>query len=371
MEFIIEKEEMLRGLSRIQNVVEKKIAMPILSNALIECKGEEISITATDLEIGLQGFYRAKVLEEGRFTVSAKKLFEVVKELPEKEVIFRSSQNQWIEVICGKANFKIMGLSAETFPSLPAYEEEGFFTIRGKIFREMIERTIYAVSMDESRYNLRGHFLAQWRKENDQGLRMVTTDGYRISIIDRGLAGEIKGLEKGILLPKKGMSELNRLISENGENIEVKLKNNNFIVRLENVILIMRLLDAEFPDYQQVIPKKTKRKVRIKREILLNSLKRVSLFASEKTRGVKFHFGQGFLELTSYSPEIGEAKEEISIDFRGEDLIVGFNARFILEILSSFYSEEVDLEMEDERSPAILRPTNDIQHTCVIMPMRI
>ncbi len=371
MEFLIEKEEFLKGLSRIQNVVEKRVAMPILSNALIESKGEGISITATDLEIGVQGFYLAKILREGRSTLSAKKMFEVVKELPEKEVLFRLTENQWVEVICGKASFKIMGLSAETFPSLPTYEEEGFFSLQGEIFREMIERTIYAVSTDESRYNLRGLFLIQWKGEKEQGLRMVSTDGYRISIIDRPMGAEIKGLEKGILLPKKGMSELNRLITEEGETIEVKLKNNNFIVRKEKVILIMRLLDAEFPDYQQVIPIKTKKKTRMNRENLINSLKRVSLFSSEKTRGVKFHFGQGFLQLSSYNPEIGEAKEEIAIDFRGEELIAGFNARFILETLGSLTSEEVDLEMEDEKKPAILRPTNDSQHTCIIMPMRI
>jgi len=371
MEFIIGKEEIVKGLSRIQSVVEKKVAMPILSNAFLETKGVGISITATDLEIGLQGFYPAKILKEGKSTISAKKIFEVVKELPEKEVTFRSMENQWVEILCGKSVFKIMGLPAETFPALPMYEEEGFFSLNGDAFREMIAKTIYAVSTDESRYNLRGIFLIKLSGEKGQGLRMVSTDGYRISLIDRLFEGEIKGLDKGILLPKKGMSEVNRLIEEEGERIEVKLKNNNFIVRKEKVVLIMRLLDAEFPEYQQVIPSKTKKHIRMKRESLHESLRRVSLLSSEKTRGVKFHFGQGFLELSSYNPEIGEAKEEISVDFKGEDMTVGFNSRFILEVLGSFSAEEVDLEMEDEKSPAILRPTTDSQHTCVIMPMRI
>ncbi len=371
MEFKIEKEEFAKGLSRIQSVVEKKAAMPILANALIETKESEISITATDLEIGIQGVYPAIIIKEGKATVSAKKLFEVVKELPEKDVTLRLKENQWVEVLCGKALFKIMGLAAETFPSLPTYEDEGFFSLKGDTFREMIDKTLYAVSSDESRNNLRGLFLMQTSAEKGPVLRMVATDGYRISMIERIFDGEIKGLEKGILLPKKGMSELNRLLDEGGERIDVKLKNNNFIIRKEKVVLIMRLLDAQFPDYQQVIPKNIKRQIRMKREKIIETLRRVSLLSSEKTRGVKFHFGQEFLELSSYNPEIGEAREEISVDFKGEDLIVGLNSKFVLEVLGSFTTEEILLEIEDEKSPAILRPTNDDLHTCVIMPMRI
>jgi DNA polymerase-3 subunit beta len=369
MEFKIEREEFVQGLYRTQSVVEKKATMAILSNVLIDAKEKGISITATDLEIGIKGFHPAEIIKEGRSTLSAKKLYEVVKELPEENVIVRLKENQWVEISSGKSLFNIMGLPAETFPSLPTYEEEGFFSAELEILKEMIEKTIFAVSTDESRYNLTGVFFT--KAGGEEVLRMVATDGYRLSMIDRALKFEGKGFENGVLLPKKGLAELSRLLDEGGEKIWIKLMNNNFIVKKEKVILIMRLLDAEFPDYRQVIPQKGKRLFRMKRSHIIESLRRVSILSSEKTRGVKFHFRQDFLELSTFNPELGEAKEELPIDYKGEDLSVGFNSRFILEVLSIMNSDEVTFELEDGKSPAVLHPANDPGHTCVVMPMRI
>jgi len=368
---LIQKGEFTKGLFRSQSVVEKKGTMPILLNVLIETKDNGISITATDLEIGIKGQYQGDVQKPGNITLSAKKLYEVVKELPEKDVSFRMKENQWVEIKSGKSVFTIMGVSAETFPSFPAYEEEEFMSMEASLLREMIDKTIFAVSTDESRYNLTGVFFTKREEEEDKKLRMVATDGYRLSLIDRTLKTEIPGLEKGILLPKKGLAELSRLLEEEGDQVWIKLKNNNLIIKKENVVLIMRLLDAEFPDYNQVIPTQTKRHIRIRRGHLLESLKRVSILSSEKTKGVKFHFGESLLELSSYNPDFGEAKEEISVEYKGEDLTVGFNYRFILEVLNILSSEEIIMEFEDGVSPAIIRPANDERHTCVVMPMRI
>jgi DNA polymerase-3 subunit beta len=371
MEFLIEKGEFARGLFRSQSVVEKKGTMPILLNVLIETKDNGIFITATDLEIGIKGQYQGEVKKPGNITLSAKKLYEVVKELPEKDVSFRMKENQWVEVKSGKSVFTIMGVSAETFPSFPAYEEEEFMAMEASVLREMIDKTIFAVSTDESRYNLTGVFFTKHKEEEDQKMRMVATDGYRLSLIDRAMKTEIPELEKGILLPKKGLAELSRLLEEEGEQVWIKLKNNNLIIKKENVVLIMRLLDAEFPDYNQVIPSQTKRHIRIKRGHLLESLKRVSILSSEKTKGVKFHFGENLLELSSYNPDFGEAKEELSVEYMGEELTVGFNYRFVLEVLNILNSEEIIMEFEDGVSPAVIRPANDEKHTCVVMPMRI
>jgi len=370
MEFKIEKEEFVQGLYRTQSVVEKKTTMAILSNVLIEAQEKGISITATDLEIGIKGFHPAEIIKEGRSTLSAKKLYEVVKELPEKTVILRLKENQWVEISSGKSFFNIMGLPAETFPSLPTCEEQGFFSAEVEILKEMIEKTIFAVSTDESRYNLTGVFFAKAGGE-EAGLRMVATDGYRLSLIDRSLKFEGKAFENGVLLPKKGLAELSRLLDEGGEKVWIKIMNNNFIAKKERVILFMRLLDAEFPDYRQVIPQKGKRHFRMKRSQIIESLHRVSILSIEKTRGVKFHFRQDFLELSTFNPELGEAKEELPIDYKGEDLSVGFNSRFILEVLNIMNSDEVTFEMEDGKSPAVVHPANDPGHTCVVMPMRI
>ena len=371
MEFIIDKEDFVKGLYRAQSVVEKKGTMPILLNVLLETKENGISITATDLEIGIKGHHPAKIKNPGSTTLSAKKLYEVIKELPEKSVSLRLKENQWVEISSGKSLFTIMGISAETFPSFPAYEEEEFLPMETEVLREMIDKTIFAVSADESRYNLTGVFFT--KKEGDEGktLRMVATDGYRLSLIDRPLKSEFKGSEGGILLPKKGLAELTKLLDEKSGEVWIKLKNNNFIAKKEDVVLIMRLLDAEFPDYRQVIPLQSRRHIRMKRNQILETLRRVSILSSEKTKGVKFHFSQDLLELSSYNPDIGEAKEDLSIDYQGEEITVGFNYRFVLEVLNILNSEEILFELEDAMSPAVIRPANDEKHTCVVMPMRV
>ena len=371
MECRVDRDEFVKGLYRVQNVVEKKGTMAILLNVLIEAQKDGISIMATDLEIALKGFHPAEVIKEGKATVSAKKLYEVIKELPEKNVSLRLKENQWLEISSGKSVFNIMGLSPETFPSLPTYEEEGFFSAEVDAIKEMVEKTIFAVSSDESRYNLTGVFFTKAGDEEGKNIRMVATDGYRLSMIDRPLKIEGQGLESGILLPKKGLMEFIRLLDEGGEKVWMKLVNNNFIVKKENVVLIMRLLDAEFPDYRQVIPQKSKRHFQMRRSQILESLRRVSILSSEKTKGVKFHFSQDLLEISTSNPELGEAKEEFPVDYKGEDLIVGFNSRFVLEVLNILKSEEIIIELEDGKSPAVIRPSDDETHICVIMPMRI
>ncbi len=370
MEFIIDKNEFVKGLYQAQSVVEKKGTMPILSNVLIEAFEGTVSITATDLEIAVKAKHPADIKKEGKATVSAKKLYEVVKELPDKRVLMRQKENQWVEVSSGKSIFNIMGISAETFPTLPPHQEEEFINVKSQTLREMIEKTIFSVSNDESRYNLTGVFLTQ-KKEAEKEIRMVATDGYRLSLIDRPLESMIVGLEEGILLPKKGLTELNKLLQEEGEEMSIKMKQNNCIAKKDDTILVMRLLDAEFPDYRQVIPPKSRHQLKMDRIALLESLHRVSILSSEKTKGVKFHFMQDTLELSSYSPDIGEAKEELSIEYKGEDIIVGFNARFILDVLNILNSDQILFHLEDGVSPSVIRPTDDLAHTCVVMPMRI
>jgi DNA polymerase-3 subunit beta len=371
MEFKIEREEFTKGLSRIQGIVEKKGTMAILLNVLLETHEKGIAITATDLELGLKSFHPAEILKEGRVTLSAKKLYEVIRELPEKGVSLKVKENQWVEILSGKSNFNIMGLAADSFPSLPVFEEEGFVSAEMKILKEMIEKTIFAVSADETRYNLTGVFFSQTNEGEEKALKMVATDGYRLSIIERSFKTEVKGLEKGVLLPKKGLVEFSKVLDEGGEIVWIKLKDNNFIIKKENVILIMRLLDAEFPDYRQVLPLKTKKHIRMRRNQVLESLRRVSILSSEKTRGVKFLFTQDILELSSYNPELGEAKEEVPVDYNGEEITIGFNSRFVLEVLNIMKSEEIVLELEDGISPGIIRPSNDEKHICIVMPMRI
>ncbi|MGB9698850.1 MAG: DNA polymerase III subunit beta [Thermodesulfobacteriota bacterium] len=371
MEFIIEKEILTKGLHRVQGIIDKKGTMPMLLNVLIEAKGKEIIITATDLEVGFKESHAAEIKKEGKIGILGKKLFEIVKELPEKIISLKLKENFWVEIKSGKSVFNIMGIDVEKYPSLPSYDEEkDFIEAPNKIINEMINKTIFAVSSDETRKNLLGVFMTQEIRAENKFLRMVATDGYRLSMIDRQIDKEFKEVEKGILLPKKGLWELAKILDEDSEKILISVKNNNFIVKNGKKTLIIRLLDAEFPDYKQVIPEKTKIKISLKRNEFLESLKRVSILSSEKTKGVKFSLREKIMELSTYNPEIGEAKEEILAEYKGEDLIIGFNARFVLEALANFESEEVIIAMEDANSPAIFKPVGDDLHQCIIMPMR-
>lgn len=372
MQFIIKKEDFVKGLHRVQSIVDKKATMPILLNVLIEARGKEIFITATDLEVGFKEAKAAEIKKEGKITLFGKKLYEIIKELPEKEVSLKLKENFWVEIRSGKAVFNIMGMDAEKYPELPVIDEEGDFVKADKeIFKEMINKTIFAASNDETRKNLLGIYMTHELIGEEKFLRMVATDGYRLSMIDRKINEEIKGIGKGILVPKKGLWELSKILDEDDEEILIKVKNNNFIVKKGKMILIIRLLDAEFPDYQQVIPTKTRMNILLKREETLESLKRVSILSSEKTRGVKFHFRGKTLELSTYNPEWGEAKEEVEADFKGDEFIVGFNGRFVLETLSIFESENINLNIEDAANPVIFRPVGDDLHKCIIMPMRL
>lgn len=370
MEFSIRRDEFAKGLHRIQSIVDKKVNMPILLNVLLEAKGKNINLIATDLEVGFKEIHNADIKREGKITLLGKKLYEIIKEMPEESVSLKQKENFWVEITSGKSVFNIMGMNAEKFPSLPSFGEEEFAAANKEIIKEMISKTIFAVSSDETRRNLSGVYMTQETIEEYKFLRMVATDGYRLSMIDRKIDEEIKGLTKGVILPKKGLWELSKILDEDGEKILIKIKDNNFIAKRDKITLIIRLLDAEFPDYRQVIPHKTKINISLKRDEFLDSLRRVSILSSEKTKGVKFHFKGNVMELSSYNPELGEAKEEISANYKGEDFMVGFNSRFVLEVLNIFDSEEVGLNMEDPASPAVFRPLNDEQHKCVIMPMR-
>ena len=220
MEFIIEKEILTKGLRRVQGIIGKKGIMPILLNVLIEAKGREIFITVTDLEVWFKESHAAEVKKEGKIGILGKKLFEIVKELPEKIIFIKLKENNWVEIKSGKSIFNIMGVDAKEYPVLFSDEKEvDFIELPGKLVNEMINKTIYVVSNDESRKNLLGVFMAQENKEEKNFLRMVATDGYRLSMIDRQIDNEIKGIEKGILLPKKGLWELSKILDEDGEKI--------------------------------------------------------------------------------------------------------------------------------------------------------
>jgi DNA polymerase-3 subunit beta len=372
MHFSIEKEVFLKGLARVQGIVEKKNTIPILSNVLIEAVDGEIHLTATDLEVGMKATYPAAVSTSGKITVSAKKLYEIIKELPEKEIDFHAKENCWIEIRCGKAFFNIVGLSADEFPYFPSFQEEQFFRIDGSLLKQMIERTAFSISTDESKYNLNGIYFRSLEDQGKQVLRLVATDGHRLALVQKEIAvSHVEPLIRGVICPRKGILELKKMADESNGDLRLGFLDNNAVIQKDRTVVVMRLVDGEFPDYSRVIPNQNELKAIIPRDTFLHSLRRMSILSSEKSKGVKIVLRQNNLELSSSNPEFGDAREDFDIDYDGEEITVGFNARYLLDILNVLSEDEVLLSLKDKLSPGLVTPCENTDYLAVIMPMRL
>ncbi len=372
MQFTIAKEVFLKGLARIQGIVEKRNTIPILSNVLIEAMDGEIHLTATDLEVGMRASYPAKVKTPGKITVAAKKVYEIIKELSEQEVAFTGKENGWIEIRCGKSLFNIVGLSPDEFPHFPAPEEEDFLSLDGDLLAEMIDKTTFSMSLDESKYNLNGIFFRMSEENDTPHLRLVATDGHRLAMIQRQTSPvKIGELVRGVIFPRKGIVELKKLAEDGEGGIRIGFMDNNAVIKKNQTVVIMRLVDGEFPDYNRVIPTNPEHAARIKRETFFHALRRMSILSSEKSRGVKIVLKEGTLELSSSNPEFGDAREEVEIEYNGPEITIGFNVRYLLDILQSMDEEMVELGVRDNLSPGLITPVGDTRHLAVVMPMRL
>lgn len=372
MNFTIEKEAFLKGLGRIQGIVEKRNTIPVLANVLLEGSDGELHVTATDLEVGMRSSYPANITKPGRITVSAKKLHEIIKELPDREVSFSAKENCWIEVKCGKAHFNIVGLAAEEFPSFPQSNRDGGIVLSSALCREVIEKTFFAMSQDESKYNLNGIYLRAFEEKDGTRLRLVATDGHRLSLIDKTIGGALPDeLKKGLILPRKGVLELKRLAEEGDGDLTLSFQDNNAVVRKEQTVVVMRLVDGEFPDYERVIPKANDQVAVIAVDPFLHALRRMLILSSEKSRGVKMQIKPGLLEVSSSNPELGDAREELDLDYQGPEMSIGFNARYLLDILQVQDDLRIRMIFKDQLSPGMLCPEKGDGFLAVVMPMRL
>jgi DNA polymerase-3 subunit beta len=390
MKLSIEKGELQKGLARIQSIVEKRNTMPILANVLLRAaktkgkaaaqraKGERsregggddsLELAATDLEVGVRGSHTADVQTAGEITVSAKKIFEIVRELPEETVHLEDSSG-YLVLRCARSEFTLAATSAEEYPSLPTVAPDKMAVVQAAVLGDMIARTMYAASMDETRYNLNGVYLEQRAEEGK--LRMVATDGHRLAYVDRELGGELAGLGNGVIIPRKALAELKRLVDEDdADEVEIGFEGNSGLVRKGDVTLVIRLIEGEFPNYHQVVPEQTTRHLSVSCETLNHALRRVALLSAERSRAVKLELSEGLLSLSANNPDMGEAKEEVDVDYAGEGLSIAFNARYLLDALSAMGTKEVTLGFQDDLSPARLVPSNDEDTLAVVMPMRV
>jgi len=373
MEFRIDKELFLRSLQKIQGIIEKRTSMPILSNVLLEAADGSIHVTATDLEVGMKSIYPAEVVRPGKITVGAKKLYEIVKELPNQEIVFSTKENDWVEIKCGKVQFNIVGLSSDEFPYFPAVKEDDLFEIENRLLKGMIEKTSYAICNDDTKYNLNGLFTkVEVSAEGEQILKMVATDGPRLSIANgtfKGSAGP--ELLKGVILPKKGIYELKKITDEDSGTLMFGFMDNSAVIKRGDSYMVMRLVDGEFPDYNCVIPSSNTRIVKVDKETFTHSVRRMAILSSEKFKGIMLEITDSAIKISSSNPELGDAMEEIDITYGGEPIAVRFNARYLLDVLAVAETESVEMKFKDELSPSIITPENSDSFLAVIMPMRL
>ncbi|OFZ72208.1 MAG: DNA polymerase III subunit beta [Bdellovibrionales bacterium RIFOXYD1_FULL_44_7] len=368
MKFSIERDLLFEALQKTQSVVEKRNTVQILANILCTVKDQYLSLSATDLEVGIKVNVPVEAQQEGRITLSAKHFFDIVKELPSKKLDVTRKDNNWVEIVCGKARFNVVSLSAEEYPALPIFEEKKYIDAKIDDLKDMIDRTAFAVSTDSTRYLLNGVFFECLEKNIS---RMTATDGHRLSFVDHEVFITIPDLKRGIIIPKKGLNELRKLIEQGSSSVGLSFERGYIFVKLDDTHLFIRLIEGEYPDYRQVIPKSTDRVVVMNSDLFTSALKRISLLANEKSRGVKLTLQGATLTISSSNPDLGEAREEIDTEYNGDPIDIGFNSKYLLDCMSIIKSEKIELHLKDRLSPGILKETGQLHHTYVIMPMRI
>ncbi len=368
MEFRIAADELKKALHRAQGIVERKATMPILSNVLVNATKTGVTVTAFDLDIGIVSEHPAEVVKPGAVTVSAKTLFDIVSFLPDAMLTLKKLPNNYAEITSGAAHYKIVGMAPEEFPKLPKEDAGHLVKLTGSALLEMIKKSSYAISNDETRYILNGVF---FEPREGTKVRMVATDGHRLALVERELAGDFK-LKAGVIIPRKGLFELKRLLDEAPEaEVQLGFAENSALFKKAGLSMVMRLIDGQFPEYQRVIPKEGEKQILVKRGQFFDTLKRISLLSADKSNAVKLSLSENLLRITANNPDMGEAKDDLEVAYRGPSLTIGFNARYILDVLSALETDEVTLELGDEHSPGVLHAPGDKSYTAVVMPMRV
>lgn len=348
--------------------------MPILANVLLETKDAGLIVSATDLDVGVRTECTCEVTNPGSMTIPARALSDMVRVLPGPDVTLKRLENNQVEVKSGRTKARLMGMSAEEYPSLPNYDDTEFTSIDARLFSDMVEKTLYAASTDETRYNLNG-ILFEPHKSEAGRIIMVATDGHRLVSIERTFQdAKFPQREGSTILPRKGIGELKRLLDgKKGEEqtLEIGFRENHCVVRTGKTELGMRLIDGTFPDYGQVIPKLADKVVRISKGDTVNSLRRVSVLASDKMQPIKLSLTKDTLVVSCTNPDAGEIHDDVPVEYAGEDIEVAFNGRYLVDALASLGDKNILLKLTDSLSPGLVVGVDESHHLCVVMPMRL
>lgn len=375
MELTVGKGDLQKELQLCQGVVEKRSTIPILSNVLLKAADGRLQIAATDLDVTILSSCAARVTTPGGVTIEAKRLFDIVRSLPDEDVHFTLQENNSILVESGTAKFRLLGLPAEDYPTLPTVNVSDAYTIPLDELKTMVGKVKFAITHEETRFQLNGALL----KVQPNKMEMVATDGHRMALINfpSGVAGKgKKGADLTILVPRKALGEIERLEAGEDGTVAFGVSENQLFFEAGDRRLLARMIDVNFPNYMEVISRDNDRRVMVDRERLLSTIKRISLVANERTRAVRFDFAPGKLTVSSTNPELGDARETVPIDYAGQPFFVGLNAAYVMDFLSATDTPSVSLDLKDENSQCIGRPASTAEdlpydYLYVVMPMRL
>ncbi len=368
MELVVRKNDLLRELQLFQGIVERKNTIPILANVLIDAKGDQVRFLATDLEVALRSACAATVSKPGSLTLPAKKFYEIVKALPETDIRI-SDDKSGVKVAADRFDSRMQTLPKEDFPALPDGGKAPVATLPRAALKEMVAKTQFAITGEDTRYFLNG---AQFVLREDS-MSLVATDGHRLALVTAKRDGQKGSEEVKKILPKKTLGELARLLSDGDGDISYEAGENHLFFEVGGRLLISRMIDGQFPAYERVIPKGNDKHIEFERDRLTNAVKRVALLSNERSRAVKFQIEKGKVDVTSSSPEIGEAHETLPVDYTGDAMQICFNAQYVLDFLAAVTTDVVAIELKDEVSQAVMMPVGaeGYEYTYVIMPMRV
>lgn len=363
MKFSLSKEKLLEGLQKVQGVVSTRTTLPILSNVLLQAEDGQLRFTTTDLDVGIRAAVGTSIERPGSTTLPARRLSTIINALPSGEITIEVDSKNVAAIRCGQSFFKMYGLPEEEFPPLPRFDDAKTFTIKQKDLRDGLKKTSYAISNDDTRYVLNGVLCSF--KENK--LTLVATDGRRLALVDIELEFP-RSHEVDVIVPTKAVTELQRLLSDDGE-LKVSIGENQIAFEVNGTFLVSKLIEGNYPNYRQVIPSESKERVTLEREQFLNAVHRVSLLASEKSNSVKLSFSRDELKITANTPDIGEAHETLPIQYKGRDFSIAFNPDFLMAPLKNLSEDEIFLDLIDEMSPGLIKIHGAFLY--VLMPMRI
>jgi DNA polymerase III subunit beta len=362
MKFKVDKNILTKGIDTIQNVISAKATLPILSNFLLEAQKNNLKLTATDLNIGISCVIPVDILEPGAITIPARRFSSIIKELSDSEIVINSKKNNIVIIETASCQFKIIGLASEEFPKLPEFKDKEVIELEQALLKQMINRTSFAVSLDETRYILNGIMF----KINQGNITLVATDGKRLAIDTKKLS-KPAGKEISMIVPIKTIQELQRNLQDDG-SLSIIIGANQVLFDLGPTMIISRLIEGEFPDYHQVIPAQAESKIRINREQFLLAIRRAALLSTPDYQAVKFEVFKNKLVLSKSTPDVGESREELAMEYSGKELLIGFNPNYLSDVLKNLDTENAELEISGSEKPGVIR--ND-GYVYIVLPMRL